>query len=140
MLSKNLFGYFQKWRTVTRCHKAYLVTKLNDRVVRHYKAYMESYFINWKALKDRTMRGKRGRIVSELEGHYDEIHREVVANDKKLREAWAALRTEQRKKMATTVKKFTSRQLGVAWAKWFAAMQLQRLKENRAGMILMFMR
>ena len=117
-----------------------MVTKLNDRVVRHYKAYMESYFINWKALKDRTMRGRRGRIVSELEGHYDEIHREVVANDKKLREAWAALRTDQRKKMATTVKKFTSRQLGVAWAKWFAAMQLQRLKENRAGMIVMFMR
>jgi hypothetical protein len=57
-----------------------------------------------------------------MEGQYDEVHREVVANDKKLREAMTALRTEQRKKMATAVKKFTMRQLGVTWARWFAAM------------------
>jgi hypothetical protein len=54
MLSKTLFGYFEKWRIVNHRYKAYLATKLNDRVVRHYKARMESYFINWKALKDRT--------------------------------------------------------------------------------------
>ena len=122
MLSKTLFGYFEKWRIVNHRYKAYLVTKLNDRVVRHYKAYMASYFINWKALKDRTLRRKRGRIVGEMEGQYDAVHREVVANDKKLRDATTALRTDQRKKMATTVKKFSTRQLSVTWARWFAGM------------------
>lgn len=94
MLSKTLFGYFEKWTVVNQRYKAYLVTKLNDRIVRHYKSYMESYFVNWKALKDRTLRGKGCMVVREREGQYDEIHREVVANDKKLRDAMAALRTD----------------------------------------------
>jgi hypothetical protein len=82
MLSKNVFGYFTKWRIVNQQYKAYLVTKLNDRVVRHYKSYMSSYFVNWKALKDRTLRHRGGKVVNGLEIEYDEMQKEVVSNDK----------------------------------------------------------
>ena len=93
MLSKSVFGYFQKWKLVNSQYKYYLITKLNDRIIRYYKSYMTSYFVNWKALKDQKLIRKRGKIVHEMECQYDEMHKDAIINDKKIRDELTALKT-----------------------------------------------
>lgn len=78
MLAKRLFGYFNHWKNDTQKYKIHLNTKLNDRILAHYKSYMGSYFLRWKNQKNKKKKGTKKKMMMTIEMESDNLQKELV--------------------------------------------------------------
>lgn len=67
MLSKMVYGYFNKWKETTKMHKAAVQTKVKDKLIRVYNTYMTSYFVAWKNQKEKKKRHAKKKMVMSME-------------------------------------------------------------------------
>ena len=63
MLSKMIFGYFNKWKVATDMHKAAVQGKIKDKLIKVYNNYMTSYFVAWKNQKEKKKRHGKKKMM-----------------------------------------------------------------------------
>lgn len=78
MLAKRLFGYLNHWKKDTKAYKIHLNTKLNDRILAHYKSYMGSYFKRWQTQKNQKKKGAKKKMMMSIEFESDNMQKELI--------------------------------------------------------------
>ena len=66
MLGKRLYAYFIHWHKVKVNYHNTMQTKVKDKIIKMYLAYMRSYFNGWKKKTTDRERKKKMKMVQDL--------------------------------------------------------------------------
>ena len=118
MFGRQLYEYFNHWRTLTVQMKQYANTKVKDRIYQMYRATLKNYFLLWAKNDVKKTVRKKKKMMVQMEMESKAMENEAIAGAQKEKKAKDMVRSVQQKKGTKQLSKLMARVYRNAFDRW----------------------